>query len=389
MVNELLLTITNVGDSLLRNVSVTINPSSQIALIGFDGKWYVGTLKFNESKVLKFTVYPSSLQSTYLAQLNMVVNYVNSYGTIVSENVPLSIIIIPNTGIIGPSISISTRILKAGSVNNLTLAIINNSTDTMKSATLTISFSGGAPTILTPNNIFIGSIKSRDEISIPISIYMPATSLDTINMIVAISYYNEQGTSMQYSQSLGLLILSPSDLRLTNYVILPQPVILGQPFSITLTLTNMGIGPANNVYASVLSNRYFTLVTGNQVYVGSLQSGASSTITFSFMSTNVTMPRNVTFTRTFTGEINRTRFPALGNFTVVIILTYQDNLQYTHRLNITIPIRVTESATTGTQRSVPSTASGLNYTILTIIGVIILAIIIMVFVIRRRRNENK
>lgn len=385
--NELLLTVTNVGSDLLRNISITINPSSQIALIGFDGKWYVGTLKINENKSLKFTVYPNPAQSTYLAQINAVINYIDPSGASISESTQLSIIIIPNIGITNPSISIDKRTFKAGSVNNLTLTIINNNVYTMRSVTLVISFSGDSiPTMLTPNNIFIDSIRAKSEVSVPVSVYIPASSGDTMNMVVTVNYYNEEGTLIQYSQSLGLLVLSPSDLRMTNYVILPQPVILGQPFSITLTLTNLGIGPAYNVYASVMHNKYFTSITGNQVYIGNIQSGSSSTITFSFMSTNVTIP--------ITDTTTRTRIPPFissGNFTVTIALTYQDNLRYTHTLDIMLPIKVSTSIVSRTQTTGASQSIlELNFTNLAVIGVIILVVIIITLVIRgRRKNEIK
>lgn len=387
--NDLTLFITNVGGSLLRNVSMTISPSSQIALIGFDGKWYIGTLKFNETKVLRFTVYPSTAQSTYLAQINVVVNYIDSSGVLTSENIPLSIIVMPNTGIVNPLISISTRTLKAGSINNLTLTVVNNNTYAMKSVSLSISFSGTSiPTLLSLNNIFINIIKAGYEISIPVSIYVPASSGDTTNMIVTINYYNEEGTFMQYSQPLGLLVIVPSDLRVTNYVVLPQPIVLGQPFSITLTLTNVGMGTAYNVYASIMNNRYFIPVTGNQVYVGNLQSGSSSTITFSFMSTNVTTRAN--FTPTFTSPINRTIL-RLGNFTMSIVLTYQDNLRNVHTLNITIPLRVSSSTIgeTQTARATQNNLGLFNYTNLLIISIIIVVVVIIVMTIRRRRHEIK
>jgi len=399
--NVLTLSVANTGRVALSGVTLSLTPPSQVVFRGFDGKVYLGDLLPQEARTLKLVAYVASTASG-LVQVPITISYVDPSGASRSESRVLGFTLLapPSPSI---SIEVSTRTLVAGSINNLTLTIANNNEYSMRSSSLVISFSGAsAPTMLTPNNVFLGSIGAGDKVSVPISLYVPASSGDSINMVATISYYDEGDAYAQYSQSLGLLVLSPPDVRVTNYVVLPQTVSPGQPFSITLTLTNLGIGPAYNVYASIRASRFFTPITGAQVYVGNLQSGSSTTITFSFMAANITTPttiqtppRNVTTpTRDATPPFGSPRIdtttPDFGSFTVDIALTYQDNLRFSRTLDIAIPIRVSTQAVGGVQttREAQGTLGPFNIISLSAMVVALVAVVASLIAWRRRRGRR-
>ena len=401
--NVLTLNVTNVGSTALSNVALSLTPPSQLVFRDFDGKAYLGDLAPQETKTVNLTVYALSTTSGSV-QVPLTISYVDPYGASRSESrvVGFTLLAPPSPSI---SIEVSPRILVAGSINNLTLTIANKNEYAMRSCSLVMSFSGAsAPTMLTPNNVFLGFVRAGDKISVPISLYVPASSGDSMNMVATISYYDEGGAYAQYSQALGLLVLSPPDVRVTNYVVLPQAVSPGQPFSITLTLTNLGIGPAYNVYATIRASRFFTPITGTQVWVGNLQSGSTTTITFSFMASNITAPttiqrplsnvsiprRNATFP--FGGQRPNVTIPGLGNFTVDVTLTYQDNLRFSRTLDIAIPIRVSAQAVGWAQATRGTEAQGVlgpfNVISLSAIGAALVAIVASLIVWRRRRGRR-
>jgi len=399
--NALTISVTNVGSVALSYVTLSLTPPSQLVFRDLDGKVYLGDLAPQETKTVKLTAYVSPTSSG-LVQVPLTISYVDPYGNSRSESRALGFTLLtpPSPSI---SIEVSARTLVAGSINNLTLTITNNNEYAMRSCSLVISFSGGsALAMLTPNNVFLGSVKAGDKVSVPISLYVPASSGDFVNMVATISYYDEGNAYAQYSQSLGLLVLSPPDVRVTNYVVLPQTVSPGQPFSITLTLTNLGIGPAYNVYASIRASESFTPITGTQVYVGNLQSGSSTTITFSFMATNVTAPTtiqrpptNVSIPRNATfpfGPRSNVTIPGLDGFTVNIALTYQDNLRFSHTLDIAIPVRVSTQTVGGAQATKGTEAQGVlgpfNVISLSAIGAALVAIVALLIVWRRRRGRR-
>ena len=106
---------------------------------------------------------------------------------------------------------------------------------------------------------------------------------------------------------------------------------------------------------------------------------------------NVSIPRrNATFP--FGGQRPNVTIPGLGNLTVDVTLTYQDNLRFSRTLDIAIPIRVSAQAVGGAQATRGTEAQGVlgpfNVISLSAIGAALVAIVASLIVWRRRRGRR-
>jgi LPXTG-motif cell wall-anchored protein len=105
--------------------------------------------------------------------------------------------------------------------------------------------------------------------------------------------------------------------------------------------------------------------------------------------TNVSIPRNATFPF---GPRSNVTTPGLDGFTVNIALTYQDNLRFSHTLDIAIPVRVSTQTVGGAQATKGTEAQGVlgpfNVISLSAIGAALVAIVALLIVWRRRRGRR-
>jgi hypothetical protein len=415
--SKLRLIIINTANRTLNSVVASIS-SQAIAFIGFDGKWYIGSLEPSETRSIDLLTYVNPVQTSQSITISVVLTYIDTLtGGSSSETYLLTIITLPNTLKQPPEISIYPQILVAGIVNNLVISIGNTNTFNISSVTISIT-PPAQSSLLTSETYFIPSLKPGAKADIAVPLYIPPTlGSSTLSLTITISYFDGATTS-SLTKSIAFLVALPPILKVTNYAVLPQTISPGQTFSLTFTIANSGIGTAYNVTVVALPNPLYTPLLGSQTFIGDLAKGASTTITFSFRASqqlNMTMPSpsiNMTVTRTPSNRTFTTRFPIANrsipyprNITipytqggmrypyigfqpyVVILITYMDNVgrKYNSTLQIPLTIALSSTTTTITTHNIGSTFSNRTLLLLVIV-VVALGVLLTYSVIRVRKR---
>ncbi|MEM2004684.1 MAG: CARDB domain-containing protein [Zestosphaera sp.] len=402
------LTVTNTADIRFKEVLVTV-ATGGLSLVGFDGRWYVGTLEPGESRTLRFTAYAGYVEARQSASMSITItSYSPDLRSVVTESYTLPLAIIPDP-LRGLNITASSTTVTAGRVNNITLLITNPNRFSVNSITLSVTPpSGSGAMLMASDTHYVESIGPGSTATLTLPLYVPSTSSTTLSIAVSASYFDGTMTRST-SKSLSFIVALPPSLRMTSYAVLPQTITPGQTFSISMSLSNAGLGTAYNVTARVLWNPFLTPLLGSEMFVGDMSKGASTTITFSFRASselaavlNATTARPANLTgagfpltgtatrtpRTTTNVAGAAGWQAIyGNASslrVVITISYADNVGKPYELTITIPLTV-GSSNTATQTS-PATTAYWTPTTAVLIAVPV-AVVAALYALRRLRRK--
>ncbi|MEM0021633.1 MAG: CARDB domain-containing protein [Fervidicoccaceae archaeon] len=384
--SQINLTITSTAAKRLDNVSLTISPGNLI-IVGSSGRFYLGSINPGESRSVSFSVYANAVQSIQYATLAAAITYTDpTTGSIISENDPFTLMIVPATSKLPLQISTETWIVTAGQTNYLNLSLINPNSFALGQISITLTPPSG--TILPgTGNYYIDSLGPGETTQISIPLYIPSTmSSSTVALTASISYF-DGSTITSTSKTLTFLLALPPSLKITNYAVLPQTISPGQTFSASLTIANTGIGPAYNVTIAVLPSPLYSTLLGSQSFINQLNSGSSTTVTFSFrLSSNVnatTFPGNETITRTFTRTFTQTQ--PVGNITrtypigesrqpiesVNFVITYSDNVGKQYSTELSIPLTISPSSNNTSTTAINTSSTSLHsYVLPTAIAVV-------------------
>ncbi len=388
------LTVVNIANRRLDNISLTIS-SGSIALIGSNGRWYLGSLEPNKAKIISLTVYTNPVQSMQSMVMTVTFTYIDVTGSLTSESMPLTIIVMPEIEKKPLEVSVIPQIIVAGRSSNLTISIRNPNKFEIGPVTLSIAPSTGV-VLLSSDIYFIDLIESGNERSVEVSIYVqPTSGAVTLSLPLTISYFD--GTTIAtLSKNLALFIVLLPTLKVSNYAVLPQTISPGQTFSISLTLVNTGLGSAYNVTVRALPSHIYIPLLGVETFIGEIAKGASTTVTFSFrLSTtvNVTAVRPVNITRTRTaapppGTATRIEAPVppLQNISlpsVNIMITYMDNVGRQYNTTLSIPLTIVAGTTT-LATHMPTQSSTNNIALLIIALLVGVTLIYPIIRLRRR-----
>jgi hypothetical protein len=391
--SKLKLAIANIANRRLDNITVTIS-STTIALIGFDGKWFIDSLNPSEVRSMELMVYINPVQITQSIATTITLTYIDtSTGNSISEATSLTIIAMPNTLKEPLEITVYPQILVAGRVNNLTLSIRNPNNFNVSSTTLSVTSPTGT-ILLAPDTYFISLLKPNDRKDIELSLYIPSTSVTTLSLPISISYFDGTATNT-FSKNIAFLIALPPLLKITNYAVLPQTISSGQTFSVSLTIANIGLGSAYNVTAMALPSQFYTPLLGSETFIGEISKGASTTITFSFRTSsqlNVTVPRpsNITrpfnATRTFPTIARNITYPQYGGLQprVTILITYMDNVGRLYNLTLSIPLIIASSNTATITTHISEGIFNINIALILVAIAVIVTVTYVIIRLRKR-----
>jgi hypothetical protein len=391
--SKLKLAIANIANRRLDNITVTIS-STTIALIGFDGKWFIDSLNPSEVRSMELMVYINPVQITQSIATTITLTYIDtSTGNSISEATSLTIIAMPNTLKEPLEITVYPQILVAGRVNNLTLSIRNPNNFNVSSTTLSVTSPTGT-ILLAPDTYFISLLKPNDRKDIELSLYIPSTSVTTLSLPISISYFDGTATNT-FSKNIAFLIALPPLLKITNYAVLPQTISSGQTFSVSLTIANIGLGSAYNVTAMALPSQFYTPLLGSETFIGEISKGASTTITFSFRTSsqlNVTVPRpsNITrpfnATRTFPTIARNITYPQYGGLQprVTILITYMDNVGRLYNLTFSIPLIIASSNTATITTHISEGIFNINIALILVAIAVIVTVTYVIIRLRKR-----
>lgn len=310
----------NLGNTPLRNTTLSVSTSQPLSLIEGDGKTFLGTLQpqYKVETVLKIYVSPTSQTSS---TITFTVTYYDISGALKSENRYITFLLNTTAKLSPISIKVVPTTLVAGKLNDIDVLLTNTGNTAVKSLSVTFSFLSSQVTWLTPDVFQVERILPGETVTVKGRAYNPPTATTSTTMQISIKYYDESGNIYQESRSVGVLSQGMIELKVIDTTILPEKPSQGQIFSVTITLTNVGTITASSVTAIPQLPQGFRMFGSKSVFVGDMQVNVPTTFTLSIQTLNTTKPQT---------------------YEIPVAVTYYDNLREQHTLNFNLTVNIQE-----------------------------------------------
>lgn len=258
------------------------------------------------------------------------------------------------------SIDLSSSELSIGKSENLTIYIKNNGIDNVSGVSVSIT-TDTIIKLFTASQDYIENIDSGKEKNLPIEIYVPPTTqVATSTLTISVAYFNEGiRLTNSYDQKFNLLLRGFIDISLTDVTVIPASPRMGSPFSITMTVTNIGTSAASAAYAiPSLENLPLSSFGSKSSYIGNIEINSPITFTLNLQANNSTVK----------------------DIVLPVTLKYMDNLRTIHEENFSVSFQLLPPVKTDT--STNNTSGNNNLLIYSVAGIVGLIIIIVLW--RRR-----
>ena len=367
--NDVTLTIANVGGVKVEDLEVSVTFQQPLALVGSDGKWFYDGLEPGESTSIPMRVYSTRIETSIVSTMLITLSYYDERGTFRSEVRQIGMMVSPTGRPTALDVVVEPIEVRAGETNELVAKV------TCRSGPLSdvqISIASLIPqiTLLSSDKYVYSSLNVNQTVKIPIKLYVSSMSSATGQIQFTITYIDPEGNLVSDSRRFGLLVRSRVDIKVTDYSVVPSTVQAGRPFSVTVTLTNLGTGAAYNVIAiPKLEGTPFSLVGSSSVFIGEVRVNTLKTFTISLYASSDAKP---------------------GKHVFKIRLSYTDNLRKNYTYDIDIQVEVTKPAME-TETETPSglfsqLPGSLSVEEVLIVLVVVVVIAVVVFLILRRRR---
>lgn len=183
-------------------------------------------------------------------------------------------------------------------------------------------------------------VQPGDNITIEMSLYVPAKVLttfgeveligQTLDFTIDLSFSDKYGRSHSESHSAEFIIRGGVVLRYFGMNVNPDNAIPGGEVEVSFTILNVGVATARYANASILKNPYIVLMAESFYYIGDMEPGAPIPIVLKF-------------------EVNSTTSP--GEYSITILIDYFDDVynEITERIimNFTVVIPPPQTITEG------------------------------------------
>ena len=336
-INKLELMLSNDGSAYAYNLKINIESSSQITLIN-NSEIQFNILEPSSIKLIPILIYAPKSSLNSKAILTITTTYTTIYGfqkkitNKINIEIPTSIETEYKI-----EVNVDNYILIGGSHNNtINLKIKNNSNKIVKSLILTINLPSTLTILGEDNKWFINEIKSKCEVNIPIKIYAPSKLVgSSTQATIELKYHDKYGFQITETRKIGFSIIGYIDLQLISLSISPLTIKPGDTITISGAIRNDGISTASGVRISIQSEKdILEPLTMQTIFIGSLTSNSQAPFS---ISTKIK------------SEVNP------GKYTIIINITYKDELGKTHTQKFPIEIKIVKEATTsGRGKEIPS-----------------------------------
>ncbi|MEM2157499.1 MAG: hypothetical protein QXO72_00595, partial [Sulfolobales archaeon] len=294
--------------------------------------------------------------------MSLLVTYYDTLNQLYSETYTSALIVEPLTPSSKLEVTINTTELMIASINDVVIRLKNIGNDVIEGVNYRIS-SGSALNIIGVNDGYIPYLKPGESVSLYVPVYVTLTSTYTSNIVLSLTYTDKAlGSVRSEDKVFTLLLRGRVDLRVVDYVVMPATVSVGQTFSVSLTLINVGVTPAYSTFVNpVLTGLPVRSVTEERmIYLGNIDVGSTTAATITLQLTN-TSERVI-------------KLP--------IIISYLDNLRSPRNVTTEVIIRVSPF-TNSTQITPTGVIDRGSNTLLTYVVVGLIAIAAVVIAIRK------
>jgi len=208
-VNKLMINVSNEGTGYASGVSVTLNfPPGLSTIGGGDNHWYLQSIAPNEIKTIIVDAFAQSSLAGSLSQIGASITYTDAYGTsrAVSRTIGIRVLPIVNVPF---TVAVKGSDLLPGTVNTLTLSILNNDTNPVSFVQATLTIPSGLGGILGEDNSwFFPSIDPSESVTFSAKL-MVSSSAAGLNyqLTLTLSYLDPFGITRTESHVFGVQVL--------------------------------------------------------------------------------------------------------------------------------------------------------------------------------------
>jgi hypothetical protein len=178
----------------------------------------IGTIRANSQAVISTTVYPGTGASGSTQQVELVINYQNAWGKLLSSDVVTGLVIAPNPP---QSITLSylgnqsTPLIVAGNLADLDFAVSNNSNDTMSNVIINLVPQSTSVSIVGTSTWTIQNLQPGDRQVLSTKVFAATSLINTPTSFTLTATYVSKGQSLTNSLTLGAFVIG--DIKLQVY----------------------------------------------------------------------------------------------------------------------------------------------------------------------------
>ena len=364
-ISDLEIKILNVGDVELRDINVELNlPQYLIPLT--NTSFYIDVLRPGEARILTSKVKPAYVGNVVVAKVVLSIEFLDPLLETYRITKEFNIELMP-TSIPRPIIKVATNELVMGKVNKVYIKLLNKFNYSIRSVELSLASTGNI-VLLNQTRIYVGDIEPNSEKDVVLSVYAPSTVSSSGAISITVSYIDERsGNYESFKLTKSFLLRGLVEIELVDVSVIPEEPSPGQPFSIALTITNIGTSTAYALYAIPLIKSLPLKIYGTKsTYVGNVEV-------------------NVPITFTITLMLSREVKEDIRSLEIPIILIYMDNLRTIHNVTLTVPVTIAHETLTTTHGMVSSAGSISVEIDLRLLLTIIAVFAMLVFIVLMRR----
>ncbi|MEN3035118.1 MAG: hypothetical protein ABC537_02330 [Candidatus Methanosuratincola sp.] len=325
----------------------TVQGSSQFIIYESSGRWIIDSIDANGTVEIPVTLYalPSTAGSVFLFPVQL--SYTDGF-TYVQETRYAGTRALPAPSeATSFSIQLSTQELVAGRVNSLEMRVKNVGAGQASGIVLGIGFSqatSGSISIPSSSSLALigsdgtwtlGSMAPGEEKAVNLSVYVPASASGSITSLSTSLYYTDSlSRSRQETKQLGILVKGEVSLVVLETSTFPQNITQGKPFSVSVTMINIGSAPAKSAILSPSGNGALRPTSSDRIFIGDIAVDVPSSFTLSMVGENITS----------------------GAYTLNLSYTYKDSLGQIQSSSLLVPLslKVAEANSGSQQPSQPA-----------------------------------
>jgi len=359
-------TLSNEGDAIARNLRV-MNVYSSSASVELEGDKSLGDLQPGDNALVPLRLFVPIDTGGRIVSLNLDVNYLGPRDVTYSFSETLQLPVKPFNPETPLVLSLEPKELAIGKSSKVYIDLWNTGDHNLSEIRLVLS-PDDILKIFGPTSLYVDRLKPGDHYRIETEMYVPSTGMTTTASLAATVTYLDDDLWMTQSESdlLTLLLRGLIEISVTDVAVIPSSPRPGGPFSVTITMTNVGTATAQAAYAVPnLENLPIKTFGPKSVYIGNIELNLPTTVTINLQLGNTTE----------------------SELTLPVTLGYMDNLRSLHNFTFSVPINVAPQTSPPPQ---PSGAGGyLSLANLVIGGIAIVAVVAATVIVvkRRRRSE--
>jgi hypothetical protein len=344
--NPITLIVVNNGSGSVYNLRISINPVNAAAL--GNTTVYVSSLGPGSSYAVPLLVTPNVgayLAITYSGlgeDFSGISGSYNVYFNVIQVSGDLSVF--------------SANTTLSSGMGRLVLGVVNPNPVPLSGASLVIN--GAAGLLLLNSTVNLGKLAPGSVTYAPLIVMVP-TNPGSASITYTLLFHYPNGYSSSVSGVLTLSLVGSPRLLLTNYLVAPSVVYVGNVTTVSVTFTNSGSTPAYNVNVTCLGSPGLSPLSTRSIFYGQLDPQMLNTAAFTL---NATTP---------------------GNQSITIIMSYMDQFGINHEVNYVIPVSVLKAPIGTGSRG--EARFGSVYP-LVIVGSLALVIVILTLVLAGRRG---